>query len=88
MDVEDFILTTTAEVGEFGDLEFLSDENTLAFFTRFLETFFFAVASVEAATEFDFNELEFDFDTAVCFGFDSFFTLTIFSPSSCLVVPV
>ena len=83
---EGFILTP-----EFGDddLEFLSDEIALAFFTRFLETFFLAAASAEEVDiEVVFEVFpEFDFDEVVCFGFDSFFPFTIFSPSSCLVVP-
>ena len=79
----------TTDVDEFGDdfIIFPCDK-ILAFFTRFLETFFFTAASEDAAaTEVVFNDVP-ALDLGVDFGFslDSFFILTTFSTSSFLSV--
>ena len=78
----------TTDVDEFGDdfIIFPCDK-ILAFFTRFLETFFFTAASEAAATEVVFNEVP-ALDLGVDFGLglDSFFILTTFSTSSFLSV--
>ena len=89
---EDFLADlTTADVDEFGeDFIIFPCDKILAFFTRFLETFFFTAASDDAtaATEVVFNEVPALDDLGVDFGFglDSFFILTTFSTSSFLSV--
>ena len=78
----------TTDVDEFGeDFIIFPCDKILAFFTRFLETFFFTAASEAAATEVVFNEVP-ALDLGVDFGFglDSFFILTTFSTSSFLSV--